>query len=436
MRNILFVLVFILIIFTTIVVAGRAYLYRDADIQYVWQDNTRNMRHQQAGYYALSKFLSQHIAPKKVLYISNMKKFNQYRQKEKNALLLMGEAQNGYQSLSKRHIDSLLQWVEEGNHLLIKENQYINQKLGIKFNNFPVKKQVNKNIQAACTQEYNTLKQQYIDKFPKFLPSDFIAHCSSNLSIFRLPENKQDIFLLETPIEELKHIGGFDIRQTPNIISVAYTADNIPTIVRVKKGQGSITVVGTYEIFAHPERPTKSRAIHLNRFDNAYFAAYLAQEKSVVYLMSPPQQPAPKIALPLWVQWFKEQPLLSTLFVLLIVACVWQYARRLGGKRRYDTRQERQQMAHFAAQGRLITHQNEQYATLCEWQKERLQLWQRKLGQFSHTGKRQTAVLIAKQIGVRPDEVALWLEPIPQNLRGRDLLRYIRSHQQLRKQQK
>ncbi|MBR5675429.1 MAG: hypothetical protein IKX14_03190 [Neisseriaceae bacterium] len=252
-------------------------------------------------------------------------------------------------------------------------------------------------------------------------------------NIFVLPENNQPIFILEKPIEELKNIGGFDIRQTPNIISYAQTADNIVTLVRVKKGKGTITVVGTYEIFSHPIEPTKTDKIHINRFDNAYFAAYLSQGKSAIYLMSPKndKQNNKKDKLPLWLQLFIKHPLPATLFALLMILTVWQQIKRLGGTRRYNQTKERQISAHFTAQGRLITHNKEEYALLCEWQDELLQEWQRKFGTVAAT--RQAAVLIGKKLNVAADDIELWLHPIPQNLRAGDLLRFVRSHQQLRK---
>ena len=439
MRKPLFILLFSVIAISAILFGIVAYIYKDATTEYIWKDNTANMKNNQAGYYALSKFLQKQAAPTKMIHISSMKKFEKYKKQKNNAILFVGNGNFSNKHFSNSNLDILLKWVEDGNHLYIKESKYLNEKLNIKFNNFPVKKQKNQYIQAACEKKYNQLKQQYSGKFPKFMPNDYMENCSLNLSIFRLPENQQDIFILETPIEKLKHIGGFDISKTPNVISTAKTADDIVTVVRIKKGKGTITVVGTYELFAHPEEPTNIKAIHLNSFDNAYFAAYLAQGKSVIYSMSPKNNDKKNDEfeknLPLWWQLLKKYPLPVTLFVLMIIAAVWQYARRLGGTRRYQNLAEKQITAHFAAQGRLIAHQNEHYALLCEWQNTLLQEWQQKFGRFSQHNPRQNAVLIAKQLGVSPNDVEMWLHPIPDNLRPNDILRFVRSHQQLRKQQ-
>ncbi|MBQ5429154.1 MAG: hypothetical protein IIU35_01995, partial [Neisseriaceae bacterium] len=136
---------------------------------------------------------------------------------------------------------------------------------------------------------------------------------------------------------------------------------------------------------------------------------------------------------PLWLQLFIKHPLPATLFALLMIFAIWQQIKRLGGTRQYDDKKERQISAHFAAQGRLISHNKEEYALLCEWRNELLQEWQRKFGTVSAT--RQTAVLLGKKLNVAADDIELWLHPIPQNLRTGDLLRFVRSHQQLRKKQ-
>ena len=433
MNKRIFTFVFIILVIIGLIAAFFVYRYNKATTEYYWKDNTATQRHEKAGYFALSKFLQKQYKNTPVLYVKSMKQFKKMTDKNNNALLFVGTGWlENNRSFSNQNLDELMKWVENGNHLYIKESNYLNEKLGLKFNNFPVKKLENKDIKNACKKEYNDL-QQYNSKFKGFMPKDFIQNCSTNLSIFVLPENNQPIFILEKPIEELKNIGGFDIRQTPNIISYAQTADNIVTLVRVKKGKGTITVVGTYEIFSHPIEPTKTDKIHINRFDNAYFAAYLSQGKSAIYLMSPKndKQNNKKDKLPLWLQLFIKHPLPATLFALLMILTVWQQIKRLGGTRRYNQTKERQISAHFTAQGRLITHNKEEYALLCEWQDELLQEWQRKFGTVAAT--RQAAVLIGKKLNVAADDIELWLHPIPQNLRAGDLLRFVRSHQQLRK---
>lgn len=432
MNKRIFTFVFIILVIIGLIAAFFVYRYNNATTEYYWKDNTATQRHEKAGYFALSKFLQKQYKNTPVLYVKSMKQFKKMTDKKNNALLFVGTGWLDNRSFSNQNLDELMKWVENGNHLYIKESNYLNEKLGLKFNNFPVKKLENKDIQAACKKEYNDL-QQYNSKFKGFMPKDFIQNCNTNLSIFVLPENNNNIFILETPIEELKNIGGFDIRQTPNIISYAQTADNIVTLVRVKKGKGTITVVGTYEILSHPIEPTKTDKIHINRFDNAYFAAYLSQGKSAIYLMSPKndKQNNKKDKLPLWLQLFIKHPLPATLFALLMILTIWQQIKRLGGTRRYNQTKERQISAHFTAQGRLITHNKEEYALLCEWQDELLQEWQRKFGTVAAT--RQAAVLIGKKLNVAADDIELWLHPIPQNLRAGDLLRFVRSHQQLRK---
>ena len=287
MNKRIFTFIFIILVIIGLIAAFFVYRYNNATTEYYWKDNTATQRHEKAGYFALSKFLQKQYKNTPVLYVKSMKQFKKMTDKKNNALLFVGTGWlENNRSFSNQNLDELMKWVENGNHLYIKESNYLNEKLGLKFNNFPVKKLENKDIQAACKKEFDHL-QQYNSKFKGFMPKDFMQNCNTNLSIFRLPENNQPIFILETPIEELKNIGGFDIRQTPNIISYAQTADNIVTLVRVRKGKGTITVVGTYEIFSHPIEPTKTDKIHINRFDNAYFAAYLSQGKSAIYLMSP-----------------------------------------------------------------------------------------------------------------------------------------------------
>ena len=434
MNKRIFTFIFIILLIIGLIGAFFVYRYNNATTEYYWKDNTRSQKNEKAGYFALSKFLQKQYKDTPVLYVKSMKQFEKMTAKNNNALLFIGTSLYSNRSFSNQNIDDLIKWVEKGNHLYIKESKYLNEKLGLKFNNFEVLNKTNNDIKNACQKEYDDL-QQYTSKFKGFMPKDFIKNCATNLSIFRLPENNQLIFILETPIEELKHIGGFDIRQTPNIIAKAQTADDIVTLVRVKKGKGTITVVGTYEIFSHPEKPIDADKIHINRFDNAYFAAYLSQGKSTIYLMSPKgeKQTTKKDKLPLWLQLFIKHPLPATLFALLMILAIWQQIKRLGGTRRYHNKKERQISAHFAAQGRLISHNKEEYALLCEWRNELLQEWQRKFGTVSAT--RQTAVLLGKKLNVAADDIELWLHPIPQNLRTGDLLRFVRSHQQLRKKQ-
>lgn len=434
MNKRIFTFIFIILLIIGLIGAFFVYRYNKATTEYYWKDNTSTQKYEKAGYFALSKFLQKQYKDTPVLYVKSMKQFEKMTAKNNNALLFVGSSRLSDRSFSDKNTDDLIKWVEKGNHLYIKESQYINKQLGLKFNNFPVKKLENKDIKNACQKEYDDL-QQYNSQFKGFMPKDFVKNCATNLSIFRLPENNQNIFILETPIEELKHIGGFDIRQTPNIISYAQTADNIVTLVRVKKGKGTITVVGTYEILSHPEKPIDADKIHINRFDNAYFAAYLSQGKSAIYLMSPKgeKQTNKKDKWPLWLQLFIKHPLPATLFALLMIFAIWQQIKRLGGTRQYDDKKERQISAHFAAQGRLIAHNKEEYALLCEWQNELQNEWQRRFGAMSAT--RQTAVLLAKKLNVAADDIELWLHPIPKNLRTNDLLRFVRSHQRLRKKQ-
>ena len=431
--------VVIVLVIIGLIAAWFVYQYNHAETEYYWRDKTEAMKNNKAGYYALSQFLQKQHKNTPVLYVKSMKQFEKFSQKNKNnAILLVGSA-NNRGDFGNDNVDILFKWVEEGNHLFIKNNYYIEQKLGLKSDNFSVKKTVNKDIQAACLKEYHKL-QQYEDKFKNFIPENFVVNCSANLSILTLPENQQNIFILETPIKDLEYfgeyLGGFDIRQTPNIISVAKTADDIATIVRVKKGKGTITVTGTYEIWNHPEKPIDAEKIHLNRFDNAYFAAYLTQGKSNIYFMSPKggnKKSGLNKNFPAWLQLLQKYPLPTILFALLVMLAIWQQIKRLGGKRRLDERNTRPISAHFAAQGRLIAHNKEEYALLCEWRNELLQEWQRKFGTVSAT--RQTAVLLAKKLNVAADDIELWLHPIPQNLRTGDLLRFVRSHQRLRKKQ-
>lgn len=436
--------VVIVLVIIGLIAAWFVYQYNHAETEYYWNDKTEAMKNNKAGYYALSQFLQKQHKNTPVLYVKSMKQFEKFSQKNKNnAILLVGSA-NNRGDFGNDNIDILFKWVEEGNHLYIRQNKYINQKLGLEFKsvpeikkNFPVKTTENKEIQAACQQEYNSL-QQY-KKFGYSVDNDFVKNCSNNLSMMVLPENNQPIFILETDIQKIdeKNLWGFDISKTPNIISAAKYPNDIATIVRVKKGKGTITVTGTYEIWNHPEKPIDAEKIHLNRFDNAYFAAYLTQDKSNIYFMSPKggnKKSGLDKNFPAWLQLLQKYPLPTILFALLVMLAIWQQIKRLGGKRRLDERNTRPISAHFAAQGRLIAHNNkEEYALLCEWRNELLQEWQRKFGTVSAT--RQTAVLLAKKLNVAADDIELWLSPIPQNLRTGDLLRFVRSHQQLRKKQ-
>ncbi|MBP3221876.1 MAG: hypothetical protein J6M43_07560 [Neisseriaceae bacterium] len=436
--------VFIVLVIIGLMAAWFVYQYNHATTEYYWRDKTQAMKNSKAGYYALYTFLQKQHKDTPILYVKSMQQFEKFSQKNKNnAILLVGTANNGRDDFSNENTDILFKWVEKGNHLYIRQNKYINQKLGLEFKSvpeikkkFPVKTTENKEIQAACQQEYNAL-QQY-KKFGYSVNNDFVKNCANNLSMMVLPENNQSIFILETDIQKIdeKNLWGFDISKTPNIISVAKYPNDIATIVRVKKGKGTITVTGTYEIWDHPKEPTATQHIHLNRFDNAYFAAYLTQGKSNIYMMSPKGGSKNNIdkQLPFWLQLLKKYPLPMTLFVLLMILAIWQQIKRLGGKRQLDEKNSRPISAHFTAQGRLIAHNKEEYALLCEWQQELHNQWQRQFGKMPAT--RQTAVLLAKRLNVAADDIELWLHPIPQNLRANDVLRFVRSHQQLRKKQK
>ena len=132
MRKPLFILLFSVIAISAILFGIVAYIYKDATTEYIWKDNTANMKNNQAGYYALSKFLQKQAAPTKMIHISSMKKFEKYKKQKNNAILFVGNGNFSNKHFSNSNLDILLKWVEDGNHLYIKESKYLNEKLNIK----------------------------------------------------------------------------------------------------------------------------------------------------------------------------------------------------------------------------------------------------------------------------------------------------------------
>lgn len=401
-----------------------------------WEEDyqAKHNRNTYDGLWALSRFLSKYQS-KSVIYIENKKQFDEYITKnisKNNAVLFLTD-----NSVINDDIATvLMEWIARGNHLVVdgKHNNLLKH-WHIEYPTEQDNQEQIFGINSACVKEFEKVKQYGVDKFSKSFQEKSIKTCNEQASFFRLPENNSIYFIDSI---SLKHTFKIDFNSTKNVIATAKNSHGI-TMVQAKHQNGSVTFVRNMNIFGHPEIPSEFSRVHINRLDNAYLAAYLAHQKSDIYIATP-KLAATKHNLslkpPKWWQIFRKHPLLWTIFILLVATAIWRKTRRLGGLRHYDDTNERTIALHCLAQGRLIDKHHEQYSVLLDWQQAICDEWDRKLSSHQSYGQAEYIDNIAKITNLERSDIQLWLNPIPEKLNRNDLLRYIQSHQRIRTQRK
>ncbi|MDO5687563.1 MAG: DUF4350 domain-containing protein [Neisseria sp.] len=423
-----------------------------------WQDDASRQAWRYSRYYGLSVFLEKLYPKAKVRILHDFSEFTA-QEPTHNAVMFIAETDSSSEATQQ----ALLDWVAQGNHTVISPYLYEGRSIFAELNLplLPVRPskedeavaeqekilphqvrdrrleaKVRPQVQAACTRHTAEMMRLYPDLIdirdtqpPS--PKDLLHHrCALVTSVLRLPEQAGRDYFLFDDTGYANWVFDTSAPASPIIMQ----ADNAygTSLVQVRHGAGSITLSNGSDLFAHPEAPTNLSAAHLNRFDNAYLAAYLAQDKPQIFILNSLQNRDAPSLLPFWAQLIKKEPLLAAIILLLLASIIWHQALRLGGKRRYDERQERPLLAHFVAQGQLIGRMREQHALLAGLQQELWQDWQRKLSGYRFGSAAQKIDLIHRLTGIAKSDVALWLQPLPETVRRRDLLRYLRAHQRIR----
>lgn len=427
-----------------------------------WRDDTLTKTFTESPYYGLSVFLKKLYPQTELRILPTFSEFGQADGTD-NAVIFVADANNADEATQKM----LLDWVAAGNHLVLSADVYGDEKLFPQLNltlernepsaedkaeaermhgkqhlRWPLfdirDKRLAKNIppaiQTRCQQVWAAIEQNYSDMLLKNSSeerTEFLQECRLGLAALALPQApERPLYLFSTAYRQ-----DFVFHPEHAAVPVLMQAQSVygTTLVRIPYGDGTITLSNNGDIFAHPGNPSRLNA-DITRFDNAYLAAYLAQGKSRIFILnSLENRPSPNL-LPFWAQLVKKEPLLSVVSFLLLVSIIWHQAKRLGGKRRYDARAERQLIAHFAAQGQFVWRMGEQRAVLDQFQQELWQEWQRKLAGYTFSNQSQKINLLHRITSVSKADIALWLQPIPATVRRRDLLRYLRAHQRIRNQ--
>lgn len=426
-----------------------------------WRDDALVKTFTESPYYGLSVFLKKLYPQTELRILPTLSEFEQADTTD-NAVLFVVDADNTDEATQQL----LLDWVSAGNHLVLSANTYRNEELfpelklplsrvepsaedkaeaerthseqkpgrPLHIRDKRLAKDVTPATHARCQQAWAVMEQQYSDLLPKNSSeerTEFLQECGLGLASLSLPQAAEQPFYLLSTTYFQDYVFNTENTKTPMLMQAKNSYGT--TLVRVPYGDGTITLSNSEDIFAHPQMPTRFSA-DITRFDNAYLAAYLAQGKSQIFILNSLKGRQAPSLLPLWAQLIKKEPLLSAVLILLLISIIWHQAKRLGGKRRYDARAERQLIAHFAAQGQFVWRMGQQRAVLDQFQQELWQEWQRKLAGYTFSNQSQKINLLHRITSVSKADIALWLQPIPETVRRRDLLRYLRAHQRIRNQ--
>ncbi|MBR6026293.1 MAG: hypothetical protein IK065_01665 [Neisseriaceae bacterium] len=418
-----------------ILISVAVYLYfenTEVRQQYVWEDDEENKRLTVSEFYALSEFLKKQNPDAKVEIVHEFKSFANKAKNDNNAIAFL--LPNN--TLNTKQGEFVKQWVNKGNHLVYQ--------IGHGRDVFDLAKDtwkkeekeqenINPQTKARCHQEYEKLTRLYgkLYDYEDMKEESKLNECANNLITFTLPENQDKIYIPSNISGKITttHVAN-------KIISSGENAEGVK-IVRIKEGSGSVTALIDIKIFNYPRDP-KPFAWYLkdsiNSFDNAYLAAYLTQGKKHIYIInSTNENNLLQEIEPMWYKLFKKAPLLMTIILFFVIATIVYHATHLGGRKNYDNRQTRQISVYLSALGQLIWRNNGTYELLTQWQTQLWQEWQMKLQGYDNIDSNTQINLIHKLTGAAKMDIALWLNPLPTTINHKDLLRYLRAYQRIRK---
>lgn len=409
--------------------------------EYIWKDDEKRKRNTVSEFYALSEFLKKQNPDAKVEIVHEFNTFANKAKNSNNAIAFV-LPNNNLHNLNKKQAETLKQWVRAGNHLVYQVGHgydaFSLAKDSFKQHQKEEEQEKNENInpktKARCYLEYEKLTRMYgrLHNFDELKEDKKLNECANGLIAFTLPENQEIIYIPAT-------ISGVISTKSvqDKIISSAQNAEGVK-IVRIKEGSGSVTGLINGKIFNYPREPRSYGWYYINdninSFDNAYFAAYLTQGKKHIYIINNiHEDDRLKEIEPMWYKLFKKAPLLMTIILFFVIATIAYHATHLGGRKNYDDRQTRQMSVYLSALGQLIWRSNGIYELLSQWQTQLWQEWQRKLQGYDNIDRNTQINLIHQSTGAAKMDIALWLAPLPTTINHKDLLRYLRAYQRIRK---
>ena len=245
--------------------------------------------------------------------------------------------------------------------------------------------------------------------------------CGQYLNQITLPEGKS-IQLL--PRSER----GFHI-QSKNLIWQGQS-QNGSHIARFKQGQGSIVLVNDMQVFGIPVDP-RSMQTDLNRFDHAYLASYLAQDKQAIWFVDNIMPPK-RGTTPLWKKMWQFSPWACALLLLGIVLFVWHHAYRVGSIVALNNHEQRQLQHFFHAQGEFLYRRQQRQQALHQLQQQLWLQWQKRIPNLSVLKRPEQLAAVQKIVQAHENDLALWLAPIPSTITPEQWQHYLQAHQNIR----
>lgn len=388
--------------------------------------------------YALSIFLKKQYPHIKQHKIINIKDLNQQLQKPENNRILFSWVSNWNHETG----EEIKNWVSKGNHLITvgtSSNADFFKSLGIDIKEIPKDTPVHPSadIQAACTQHHQALQQRYGTKLPDwnreiFAGSKSEQACHRILTPLTLGEygDKHTIYIATDRATNRRFL-----HYTGKADSLLLQGDNArgTNLLRVRLGSGSVTVLNHFDAFSLPYVPLYPHQIGLTHFDNAYLAAYLANDKQgILYLNE--YNPDPSISLlPPWLRFIQNYPLITLAVFLLIGALIWHQIIQTGQRKMVSETENRQLYTHLYAQGLFVWRHRQQRQTLTQLQHGLWTEWQKIWSGYPVLNLEQKINILHQIKGIGKNDLALWLKAIPKQISTTEWLRYIRAHQRIRK---
>lgn len=404
-------------------------------------DTIGNIGSARLGYYALSVFLQKHYPGIPHSEMRSLRRFAPFAD-TRNNVLFIGTI---FWTEKPQDTETLLQWTRNGNHLVVPYSYFSrdflqeNFQIGVRSPALDSSTDIDENwrekqlqkaapdIQAACRAAQTARRQRY----PWFFDDNVLIqyaekNCALNLARLTLPEQPlpQPVYLLGSDgLPETLDLSQF---KTPLLAR----ADNVAgtNTVRFAYGSGSITLVPE-NLFAHPAAPAGGSA-HLNQFDNAWLAAWLAQDAAhILFFMPSGGGPGENWW---WWKFARSQPLLTAVIVLLLAAATVYQLAGMGAHRSINAAETRQIRRYFSAAGTFLLAQNRGYDFLQAQQQKIWEQWRSQLPGITLQNNHTTINRLHLLTGARKSDIALWLKPVAPKPDKNQIIAYLRAHQRLR----
>lgn len=256
------------------------------------------------------------------------------------------------------------------------------------------------------------------------LKNHFLLNCARQLNDIRLPEGDNVAWFDDNPVA-LKPLPGARVLWQGQGLSGSH-------IIRLAYGKGSIILLSTIAPLGNPEDPSNQYNNDITRFDHAYLARYLAQNKTrLVFVREMESAVRSEPSSPWWRLWL-AQPLLMILLMVGMILLIWRFGLRLGAVHSASTEETLDLTTYLHAQGQFLAHHGTATTKLGSMQNVLSRQWQNRWPnwlQLNHTTK--LSLLRDYYPNAETGDLALWLNVIPDHLSDYDWLRYLQAHQRM-----